>query len=385
MPVEPRKAVEEFADKCIRCGLCARTNCGNFSEGTPCLGDICESLLSGSEDWRHFPFTCALCNRCTVKCPKGLHAIDACRPLRGMLLPEHPEIRPLYRKFRTDLKWNLFSSLKARNAGDIEKIDYIEGEPLGTDADHTAFFPGCALSSYQPELTRKVSEWLRDEGIAAYTLFFCCGATFYDPGFFPEFDEYRIRAQEFLKEHEITRLVFTCPHCGFELPELLEGMDVELVKLSDLLNQRGKVSDFSGRIAFQDACYDRATGIYGELARKLYPKATFVSLPHEGKESLCCGGGGLVSAYAFDYCVYRRDMRLAEFDTVDVDLVLSSCFSCVNSLQRGEGSAPVMHYLEPIFDVKTDWNAVYASVDALNADPAYAELTAGEDGPKTFE
>ena len=67
------------------------------------------------------------------------------------------------------------------------------------------------------------------------------------------------------------------------------------------------------------------------------------------------------------------------------ELVLSTCFSCVNSLQRGKGTTPVKHYLEPLFDVETDWASVYAQVDALNADPRYQELTDGEGGPKTFE
>ena len=49
MENDPRAAVQQFSDTCIRCGLCARTDCGNFPEGTPNLGDICESLLSGDE------------------------------------------------------------------------------------------------------------------------------------------------------------------------------------------------------------------------------------------------------------------------------------------------------------------------------------------------
>ena len=63
--MKKREALEEFAEECIRCGLCAQTDCGNYAEQI-CLGDVCDSLLSGSEEHRHFPFTCALCNRCTA-------------------------------------------------------------------------------------------------------------------------------------------------------------------------------------------------------------------------------------------------------------------------------------------------------------------------------
>ena len=386
MEIDPRAAVQQFSDTCIRCGLCARTDCGNFPEETPNLGDICESLLSGDETWRHFPFTCALCNRCTAHCPAGLKAIDACKPLRGMLLPQHDELRPLYRKFRTDLKYNLFSALKARTSGDIHNVTYLSGTPdLGGEADHTAFFPGCSLYAYAPDLTEKVSGWLRAEKLAAYTLYFCCGSTFYDSGFYEEFERYRVRAQAFLADHKITRLIITCPHCCYELPQLLEGMDVEIVKLSKLLNDRSMTSGISGKISFHDACYDRYDGEFGELVRDLYPNAELVPLAHEKRDTMCCGGGGMVSVYALDYCVYRRTMRLAEVDETDADLVLSTCFSCVNSLQRSIGSTPVKHYLEPVFGIDVDWNAVYDAVDALERDPEYWRLTGDDNTDLTFD
>ena len=164
----PLEDVQDFSDSCIRCGLCAQTDCGNFSNGEPNLGELCESILNGDDTWDYAPFTCALCNRCTINCPVDLVASRATKPLRALLLEKKPELRPLYRKFRTDLKHNVFSSLRARDTGDITNVTYIQGEAnLGGDADHTAFFPGCALYAYAPELTAKVSQWLRDEDIAA--------------------------------------------------------------------------------------------------------------------------------------------------------------------------------------------------------------------------
>lgn len=297
-----------------------------------------------------------------------------------MLLEKKPELKPLYRKFRTDLKYNVFSALRARDTGDITNVTYIQGEAnLGGAADRTAFFPGCALYAYAPELTAKVSQWLRDEDIAAYTLLICCGATFYDVGFYAEYDAYRERVQAFLRERDIERLVVTCPHCDHLLPQLVEGMGIEIVRLPDLLVEHGMTSESEETITFHDACYDRSSGFFGDAARKLFGSATLESMPHEGRDSLCCGGGGMVSVYAPDYCAYRRNLRLAEIDGVDADRVLSTCFSCVNSLQRGVGSTPVQHYLEQIFDCPVDWGQVYANVDALFADPAYAELSEGED------
>ena len=378
--IDPRKAVRDYADKCIRCGICTGTDCGNYGNGEPNLGDICESILNGEPTWEYFPFTCALCNRCTVNCPVDLRAADASKPMRALLLEKKPELKPTYRKFRTDLKYNLFSTLKARNEGDIENITYIEGAAdLGGEADHTAFFPGCALYAYAPEVTKRTFKWLRDEKIAAYTLYICCGATFFDVGFFDEFDVYRKRVVSYLEEHGIRRLIVVCSHCGHNLPVLLEGTDIELVRLPDVLVEHGVKAPCEETISFHDACYDRFGGAYGDAARALFDKATIKPMEHERRECLCCGGGGMVSMYAPDYCTYRRNQRLAEMDAVGADRVISTCFSCVNSLQRGIGSVPVQHYLEQIFDCEVNWSEVYGGVDALFADPKYEELCARED------
>lgn len=376
--VDPRKAVEEFADSCIRCGLCTKTGCGNYGNGEPSLGEICEALLKGEDTWAYFPFTCALCNHCTIKCPAHLHAADATKPLRALGLQKHPELKANYRKFRTDLKYNLFSALKARNEGDIREIVTVAGAAdLGGIADHTAFFPGCALFAYAPGLTAKISEWLREEDIAARTLFMCCWATFYDVGFFDEYEAYRTRALAYLQKLGIEHLIVSCPHCNHLLPELIGDSGIDIVRLPDVLAAHGKTGQTAERLSFHDSCYDRDTGAFGDAARALFPDAQLKSMDHEKRDCLCCGGGGMVSMYAPDYCTYRRNQRLAEIDASGADRVLSTCFSCVNSLQRGAGSTPVQHYLEQLFDYAVDWNEVYAGVDALFADPAYEELCSG--------
>lgn len=380
MELDAAADAQAYADECIRCGLCAQTDCGNYAPDTPPLGDICASVLEGDETWRHFPYTCALCGRCTVSCPVGLEAARGMKPLRALILGRHPELRRNYRHFRTDLKDNLFSLMQGRAVGEPGTRHLVKGETgLGAYADETAFFPGCSLNSYAPAVTEAVSRWLREEGIAARTLSLCCGATFYDTGFYPEFETFRTRVQELLGVLGIRRLVLCCPHCAHVLPDLLDGTGVELVRLPDLLLERGVTSSFAGTLAVHDACYDRATGVFGKTVRQLFPQATLVALGHEGSESLCCGGGGMVSAYSPDHCTYRRTQRLAEVDAAAPELLLSTCFSCVNSMQRGKGSIPVKHYLELLFGVDVDWREVYRQVDALYADPAANGLLAGSE------
>lgn len=99
--------------------------------------------------------------------------------------------------------------------------------------------------------------------------------------------------QAFLRERDIERLVVTCPHCDHLLPQLVEGMGIEIVRLPDLLVEHGMASESEETITFHDACYDRSSGFFGNAARKLFGSATLESMPHEGRDSLCCGGGGM--------------------------------------------------------------------------------------------
>ena len=51
----------------------------------------------------------------------------------------------------------------------------------------------------------------------------------------------------------------------------------------------------------------------------------------------------------------------------------------VNSLQRGEASKPVRHYLELAFGYQTDWAEVYGRVNYMYSLPETQELLASDE------
>lgn len=374
-----RAALQEFSDACLRCGICSQTDCGNYSQPFT-LGEVCQGVLDGTADYEHFPYTCALCNRCTVDCPAGLKAIDGMKPARALLLEQKPQLRPNYRHFRTDLRYNLFSMTQGVQVGDIESFEPVEGDLLGdVQADATAFFPGCSLDSYSPQLTVAAFEWLRNNKIASRKLNICCGATFFDTGFFDEFKTYKKAAVAYLESLGIKRLVIVCPHCGYELPQLLEGTSIELLRLPELMVEAGVKVPGSGTYSIHDACYDRLDQAYGKAVREMFSNWELAPLAHEGEHTICCGGGGMVSAYAPAYCEYRRNQRLAEIDAVESDVLVSTCFSCVNSMQRGQSTKPVRHYLELVFDIDIYWPDVYGCVSKMYKDPKADGLLATQE------
>ena len=264
-------------------------------------------------------------------------------------------------------------------SGDISDFSPVSGELIGDEkADSTAFFPGCSLASYAPALADASFDWLRENKIASRKLNICCGATFFDTGFFAEFEQYRKSLCDYLLKLGIKRLVIVCPHCGYELPQALEGSDIELVRLPDLMVAAGVKIPGSGTYSIHDACYDRLDGAYGKDVREMFSEWELIPLAHEEKNTICCGGGGMVSAYAPAFCEYRRNQRLAEIDAVKSDILVSTCFSCVNSLQRGNSTKPVRHYLELVFDIDIDWPEVYGNVNKMYGDPKADGLLANE-------
>ncbi|MCQ2751875.1 MAG: (Fe-S)-binding protein [Coriobacteriales bacterium] len=382
-----KSIVENFANECIDCGLCAKTDCGNYGTGAS-LGVVATSMLNEEQEFIHFPFTCALCNKCTVKCPKNLVASNLSRALRTMRLYNDEALISQFRHFRCDMRYNHFSLMQSFMAGDVQKWQaYTDksDETFDELAKSTAFFPGCSIASFNPELTDTVFSWLVEVGVASKCVKYCCGAAFLISGFVKEFEKYKMKLCEFLKKQGIKRLILGCPHCKYEFENYFGDAikDFELIPITKILIENNKLPHDVKSITVHDACYDRFQKIYADDVRKLFSLCSIHPMQDELENTICCGGGGMVSAYAPDYCTYRRQKRFNQIDAVcsnfqnsssPLDACVSTCFSCVNSLHRQKGSVPVTHYLEEIFGIYTDWEEIDVIVNAMYMDSKVNEL-----------
>ncbi len=372
---DANESVQSFADSCIRCGLCTQTNCGMFQDGTTTLGDVCEAILSGDTTHDSFPFACALCNRCIAHCPVDLRASDAMKPARSILLDKYPSLEGNFNKFRVENEFNFFTMMKSMYDGDESKVTKIVSKPTGNaSADRTAFFPGCSLFAYAPRLVEKTFNWLREKGYASHVVTVCCGAPLDLGGFADRYNAHMDGLLNWLKDQGIDSLILVCPDCNEHFEEPLQRHGFNKIMLPDVLLKEGMVIEGGKKVAIHDSCYDRFSGEIGKSVRKLLANSEIVKLPHEYRDALCCGGGGLVSGYAPDMCDYRRLLRLQEFDALDLDYVVSACFSCVNSLQRSADKTKVYHYLELLFDEEIDWDKAYERVGKYFGDPKYQQI-----------
>ncbi len=381
---DAERRVKSFADTCISCGLCTQTDCGMFQTDTPVLGDICRAVLSEDASYDSFPFACALCNRCVAHCPVDLRASDAMKPARTILLDRYPSLVGNFNKFRVENEFNFFTMMKSMYDGDESKVTKIVSKPTGDEnADRCAFFPGCSLFAYAPQLVEKVFSWLVEKKYASHLVTVCCGAPLDLGGFADNYNAHLQGLLTWLKSQGIDSLILVCPDCNEHFEQPLAASGFKKTMLPEILLKEAMFIDGGERIAVHDSCYDRFSGEIGKSVRELAKNNEIVQLGHEYKDSLCCGGGGLVSGYAPDMCEYRRKLRLKEFDCLDIDYVVSACFSCVNSLQRSADKTKVYHYLELLFDEEIDWDKAYERVYKFFGDPKYQQIC--EDSKLMFD
>jgi Fe-S oxidoreductase len=84
-------------------------------------------------------------------------------------------------------------------------------------------------------------------------------------------------------------------------------------------------------------------------------------MKHNRSRSRCCGLGRLQFVSNPEASKRQRAERLGEFQATGAERLVTSCFSCANSLQDPSTGLVALHYLELLFDIRVDWSAVYQS------------------------
>jgi Fe-S oxidoreductase len=146
----------------------------------------------------------------------------------------------LYRPYRVDLGGDVFAALRAVRG--ITYDDTLQA-PADKGADaRTLFMPGCALASYAPELTHAVYGYLRDTGEVDGLSVTCCGNILVYAATPEERQHYDERLAARLEEHWVRRIVTGCSNCYHAFIELARGGKtpwLEVVALSEVLAQQG--------------------------------------------------------------------------------------------------------------------------------------------------
>lgn len=234
------------------------------------------------------------------------------------------------------------------------------------------FFPGCSLINYAMPLATAVFATLEQQGQADGISVLCCGKILaYEP------DGVRVRAsfEEQLRERlagsSIRRIIAACPNCVKALREALaldERTDgIEVVPLPTVLAGLGyRVdqgtaarllkgdADAPVLLCAHDSCPDRDLGEFADGLRTLLGEGLYADPAHCRRRSLCCGSLPRAAGRfeAADKLARRNGEEAVE---VAADAIVTSCMSCCFQLNMAQSALPAIHFLELLYDWRTDW------------------------------
>ncbi len=340
------KVLDKFATECIQCGICLNV-CSLLEKVGLTPGEIAQIVLQGKADEATVKAIecCALCGKCGQDCLVNLNPADMMKAAREKLIQQgaiHPED---YDVMLVDRDWNFFSIYN-----DTYGIRY---DDLAVDACDTLFFPGCTLSSYSPELTRATYDWLKQNSSQVGFSDLCCGKPLDSIGLTQEADRYldRLRAQ--IKKTGAKKIITSCPNCETNLKQHLRGIEIQSI-LPILLDAGIRLSG-DEKVTFHDSCPDRYDIKNPTTVRQLFSGYTQKEMASHGKETICCGSGGIVSMIDPDLCAERAGLRMAEFSDTGADVCVTSCMSCAHRLARVGQTGQVHHLLEYVFNIPVDY------------------------------
>jgi fumarate reductase (CoM/CoB) subunit B len=430
---EAREVLGNVQNKCNGCQACSSA-CPLLAEpGGLTLPEIAGQAADGqpSKQARNFIQKCSLCGRCTRHCPSAVDVPAMVTAARTVLAESNPVSLELYRPVWVDYDWNIFTIYR-----DTYRVDYrdLVKKPVRTndvrwrehgassiekaicpsqeseafplfhvkDKCETLFFPGCALSSYAPELTRASFDWLSERSGNVGLSLSCCGLPLVQMGAAERAAEYMATLRQSVTSTGARRIVTICPtcHCHLQGQPGLTGTEVvSLYQLMAEVGVRAPVSRhreepradqrrplagargffygkshlplsgkrgilaFSRKMTIHDSCPERRVKLGGHM-REILGNYDIVEMAHSGAETICCGSGGLVGIVDPASCSRQAELRMAEFRQVVAAQCVTYCINCALTLSAA-APGKVRHILELVFNRPVDYAAIQRRSEAM--------------------
>ena len=268
-----------------------------------------------------------------------------------------------------DQEWDIFTAYRAiHGIGYTDLTRHVETEDHAAETGFdVAFFPGCSLAAYGPELTREIFGAFEELGVSATMVDSCCGSSLKSAGFFDRAEALCARNVDEIVQSGAKQLVCVCPGCANDMGKALasKGADVQVVSLAKFLGDRGfepKKPLPEGQICISKSCQDR-DGSYLEQTCELLGLDPETPTIFHG----CCGAGGAVSAFQPDRQAQQADEKLSF--APDGATVVTMCPTCTYTYAYRMMGAPRdisnKHYTELLFESQFDWGTVFYQLGSM--------------------
>ena len=374
-----------FAGQCTQCGHCTGA-CESLTAAGMSLGDIAKAMLdaqraaSTREELAlniasNGPLIqavrgCFFCTSCKNTCFAHNDVCDLIYHARVDFQNLGLIERAAWSSVLVDEEWDIFKAYRAiYGIGYLDLTRHLayEGHEAETGFD-IAFFPGCSLAAYGPELTREIFQTMEELADGRVTMVdSCCGSSLKSAGFFDRAEALCDRNADELAAAGVRELVCVCPGCANDMRKALEkrGLDVEVRLLAGWLAERGfkpKHALPEGPICLSKSCQDR-DGSYLEETRAV------LGLPDDAFSIFngCCGAGGAVSAFDPSRQARQADGKMSF--APDGATIVSMCPTCTYTyayrLMESPRAVENRHYCELLFDSRFDWDRTFAQLGGM--------------------
>lgn len=310
---------------------------------------------------------CFFCENCIGACEAQVDVCSLVYKSREIfqgcgLIP-----REAWASVQVDGEWDVFTAYRAvYGIGYPDLTRHLDSE--GHAAEHdcaAAFFPGCSLAAYNPELTRAVFAEVEGRCGKTTMLDLCCGSPLKSAGFLERAAALEQRIVDELAASGASVVACACPGCRNMLDAALvsRGRDeIRVITVSELFAGRVPV-DLPGHVRFFKSCQDR-DGAYLAATRALFAPEHDEGAICQG----CCGAGGAVSAFAPEQQAAKVEDILGRCEAGDT--LVTMCPTCTYTqafelLQTGRDDVRVKNYLELLFGHDFDWPAVFARLSGM--------------------
>jgi Fe-S oxidoreductase len=276
--------------------------------------------------------------------------------------------RSAWSSVQVDQEWDIFTAYRAVHdiwLTDLTRHIASDEHPADTDFQ-TAFFPGCSLAAYAPELTREIFDTVEALGGKTTLIDHCCGSPLKSAGFDSRTELLLSRIVEELKNSGVKQMVCVCPGCVNEMKATLarHQLSIEVLSLSEFLAGSGFVPRRplpETPLCISKSCQDR-DGRYLQATCQALGIDPDTQAVFKG----CCGAGGAVSAYDPNRQQQQTDVKLSFVK--DGATLITMCPTCTYTYAYYLMSSPRnlqnKHYAELLFKNQFDWNLVF---DRLNS------------------
>lgn len=337
-------------------------------------------------------YMCGVCSACAIKCPQGIDIADVSVHARHEII-KAGALPPFMKKI-TDM---LVEGVAEGDifGGAATKASWTEGLRLNGKSD-TILFASCMDTSmaygellvdmlirfgWAEDRIISASSSIKKMGIMGFVDKFlsrkhdfyrrslvntakllqmlginfsymgskepCCGAALHTYGLLDEFAEQAKKVYKQLKEMGVRRIIIHNPICGGifkrEYPSYVDGWDIETMHVTEVIaeaisnNGIDLSYPYNVKVVFHDPCYLARFMYVIEAPRKILKSidnVEYVEPVNSGKETKCCGGGGVELIYR-DVALKAASNRVLELTDKNPDIVSSICPVCALMIKKG--------------------------------------------------